>query len=112
MQHTISVLSGTNAVVRVSEASAALSRVENILDGDGDATVVLDFTGVGRFSHEAIDALLAPLFDRLGDALPERVFFDGCAASVLADLREIAEADRPDAGTVRDRSPAQGCQAA
>ena len=37
MQHTISVLSGTNAFVRVPEASATLSRVEDILDRDDDA---------------------------------------------------------------------------
>ena len=97
MRHTISVLAGDSAELRRDDAAALLARVEWILDAERDCVVVLDFNGVGRITHEAIDELMAPLFDKLGETLPDRVFLDRCAASVLADLREIAEVDRPDA---------------
>ena len=99
MQHTVPVMAGDTAELRRDDAVVLLARIERILDAEDDCVVVLDFGGVGRITHEAIDQLMAPLFERLGETLPDRVFLDRCAASVLADLREIAEADRPDAGS-------------
>jgi hypothetical protein len=92
-------MAGDTAELCRGDAVALLARIERILDAEQDCVVVLDFDGVGRITHDAIDELMAPLFDRLGETLPDRVFLDGCAASVLADLREIAEADRPEAGS-------------
>ena len=109
MQHILSVFAGNDVLADQLEAATLRRRVEEALD-DGDA-VVLDFASVNRIAPGFVDELIAPLFDLLGEALPERVLLENCSASVLNDLKCVAEMQRPvTIGPIRDA--ARGRQAA
>ncbi len=87
------VLADSDIVSSASEADDLLIVINRVLDS-GD-TVILDFAGVNGVEPAFVDALLDPLHDRLGDTLPDHVLLENCSASVLTDLRNVAETGRP-----------------
>ena len=95
MQQILSVFAGDDILVRSAEAGLLRRRVQDCLDERDDAVVVLDFAGINGVSHDYVDELLSPLFDVLGDTLPDRVLLDNCSASVLNDLKCVADLNRP-----------------
>ena len=105
------MFAGNDILVDAANASALRTRVEDCLDRSAEV-VVLDFAGVNGVSNDFADALLGPLFDLLGDALSEKVLLDNCSASVLADLRCLAEMHRPVEISPRPSAAKRGRQAA
>ncbi len=93
MERVVSVFSGDDLLLDTAAASSLRARVEAVLSGEDVA--VLDFSQVNGVSTEFADELLAPLFDRLGASMPDRVLLDHCSASVLNDLKNVAETHRP-----------------
>ena len=95
MEQILSVFMGDDILANPSDAIILRRRVERYLVEGKDAVVVLDFAGVNGVLPGFVDELLSPLFDLLGETLSDRVLLDNCSASVLNDLKCVAETGRP-----------------
>ncbi len=92
MEQVLTAFAG-NDILTEASAQRLRGAVEERLADPADV-VVLDFAGINGVSSDFVDALLGPLFELLGDTLPERVLLDNCSASVLNDFKCAAETGR------------------
>ncbi len=93
MEQVLTAFAGNDILTEASAAERLRAAIEERLAHSAEI-VVLDFTGINGVSSDFVDALLGPLFELLGDTLPERVLLDNCSASVLNDFKCVAETGR------------------
>ncbi len=112
MEQVLAVFRGADILKHAGDAGALRREIEEVLREGEDTVVVLDFAGVNGLSHGFVDELLAPLFDLLGEAMPDRVLLDNCSAAVLNDLKCVADMARPVAMAEHRREAGRGRRAA